>query len=286
MTFASVEAQRDTRPDMDASAWLSSSQSQALVRLLEAAPAVRRRHQFFIWMQTHLNPLLPHVLAVCGAYQRHRREVVFESFHSVSLPEPMLASMAMADSPFTLGLARAWIEAGGQALSIGLEQGARGVALADVGVLRQAGLGHLVVHGVARPQRVHEIESLFVLAGTETVAAPSVLPRMELLIPLLHATYVRAQATERSLSVVPRQPQVAAATPAASITPRERQILVGVREGWTNQQIGSALGISALTVKNHVQKILRKLGAHNRAQAVAITIEEDWHRPPFTGQQP
>ena len=37
----------------------------------------------------------------------------------------------------------------------------------------------------------------------------------------------------------------------------------------SNQQIGEVLGISALTVKNHVQKILRKLNAANRAQAVA-----------------
>ena len=34
-------------------------------------------------------------------------------------------------------------------------------------------------------------------------------------------------------------------------------------------EIGTQLGISPLTVKNHVQKILRKLGATNRAQAVA-----------------
>ena len=42
-----------------------------------------------------------------------------------------------------------------------------------------------------------------------------------------------------------------------------------VREGKSNQEIGDQLGISVLTVKNHVQKILRKLGASNRAQAVA-----------------
>jgi len=54
-----------------------------------------------------------------------------------------------------------------------------------------------------------------------------------------------------------------------SITSREREILQWVRDGLSNQQISEKLGISALTVKNHVQKILRKLGAANRAQAVA-----------------
>jgi len=45
-----------------------------------------------------------------------------------------------------------------------------------------------------------------------------------------------------------------------------------VRDGMSNQQIGVKLGISALTVKNHVQKILRKLQASNRAQAVSKAI--------------
>ena len=37
-------------------------------------------------------------------------------------------------------------------------------------------------------------------------------------------------------------------------------------------QIGEVLSISPLTVKNHVQKILRKLGASNRAQAVSKAL--------------
>lgn len=45
-----------------------------------------------------------------------------------------------------------------------------------------------------------------------------------------------------------------------------------MRDGKSNQAISNELGISALTVKNHVQKILRKLGAANRAQAVAKAL--------------
>ena len=93
---------------------------------------------------------------------------------------------------------------------------------------------------------------------------------LELLLPHVHSTWLRVQATEREMAGSP-----AAGTPARSesartlITERENQILFWVREGKSNQQIGDQLGISVLTVKNHVQKILRKLGAANRAQAVA-----------------
>ena len=42
-----------------------------------------------------------------------------------------------------------------------------------------------------------------------------------------------------------------------------------MREARQNAEIGRALGISALTVKNHLRSIMKKLNARNRAQAVA-----------------
>ena len=53
---------------------------------------------------------------------------------------------------------------------------------------------------------------------------------------------------------------------------REVQVLNWVRNGKTNQEIAMILDISPLTVKNHMQKILRKLNVSNRAQAVAKAI--------------
>ena len=43
-----------------------------------------------------------------------------------------------------------------------------------------------------------------------------------------------------------------------------------VRMGKTNQEIGMILNISAFTVKNHLQRIFKKLDAMNRAQAVGL----------------
>ena len=43
--------------------------------------------------------------------------------------------------------------------------------------------------------------------------------------------------------------------------------------GKSNYEIGTILGISPLTVKNHVQKILRKLNVQNRTHAVGRALE-------------
>src|SRR3954447_13475134 len=53
------------------------------------------------------------------------------------------------------------------------------------------------------------------------------------------------------------------------LTAREREVIVLVSSGATNQAIANALVISESTVKSHVKHILRKLGAANRAEAVS-----------------
>jgi DNA-binding NarL/FixJ family response regulator len=54
------------------------------------------------------------------------------------------------------------------------------------------------------------------------------------------------------------------------LSPRERGVLRLVAAGLSNREIGHALSISERTVKFHVTALFNKLGAENRAQAVAI----------------
>jgi len=42
-----------------------------------------------------------------------------------------------------------------------------------------------------------------------------------------------------------------------------------VAQGKTNSDAAKVFGVSAFTVKAHMQRIMRKLGAHNRTEAVA-----------------
>jgi DNA-binding NarL/FixJ family response regulator len=56
------------------------------------------------------------------------------------------------------------------------------------------------------------------------------------------------------------------------LTPREREILAMLAEGLPNKLIASRLGISDHTVKTHLEAIFDKLGASNRAEAVARAV--------------
>jgi DNA-binding NarL/FixJ family response regulator len=61
--------------------------------------------------------------------------------------------------------------------------------------------------------------------------------------------------------------------PADELSTREFDVLSGIASGRTNRAIGEELGISEGTVKAHVNKILTKLGAKDRTQAVVFAFE-------------
>jgi DNA-binding CsgD family transcriptional regulator len=52
------------------------------------------------------------------------------------------------------------------------------------------------------------------------------------------------------------------------LSDREHEIMHWVGCGKTNHEIGMILGISQFTVKNHLQRIFRKIDVRNRAQAI------------------
>jgi DNA-binding NarL/FixJ family response regulator len=58
------------------------------------------------------------------------------------------------------------------------------------------------------------------------------------------------------------------AAPALSM--REMQVLTGMSQGKSNAQIGRELYLSEDTIKTHARRLFRKLGAKDRAEAVAI----------------
>ena len=64
-----------------------------------------------------------------------------------------------------------------------------------------------------------------------------------------------------------------AAGPLSLLTPRERDVLVGVARGQTNKEIAAALGISHRTVEAHRESLMRKLGVRTIAGLTRLALE-------------
>jgi len=64
-----------------------------------------------------------------------------------------------------------------------------------------------------------------------------------------------------------------------ALTDREREVLVAIGRGWTNSEIAERLTLSESTVKTHVGRVLAKIGARDRVQAVIFAYDLGLTRP-------
>ena len=86
---------------------------------------------------------------------------------------------------------------------------------------------------------------------------------------------IAPSATRRLLERVVSAPEPAERDTSVldPLTEREREVLQLIGRGYSNQEIGATLFVAEATVKTHVGRVLSKLGARDRVQAVIIAFE-------------
>ena len=107
------------------------------------------------------------------------------------------------------------------------------------------------------------VEAISVVAAGEALLAPVVTRR-------LIAEYVGGP-----------PPAQLRGTTIALLTDREREVLVLIARGRSNNEIGQDLTVSQATVKTHVNRILGKLAVSSRAQAIVLAYETGLVRPTY-----
>lgn len=234
---------------------LAAEELERLQLALEASIRVSRRSQFYLWVQGALQSFLPHETLVCVCSTPDDPRPANEVFSRGLIPAVVEGILADPNGAIVAPLRQAWQRAG--QIPLTMPSTAFPPLLADASL----GEGGLLCHGVGGSNGV--TTSFFVFLGWARAPGPRERYLVELLMPHLHLALLRMHEGEQT---------VAGVATTALLSSREAQVLGWMRDGKTNQQIGRILDISPLTVKNHVQSILRKLNANNRAQAVASGV--------------
>lgn len=124
--------------------------------------------------------------------------------------------------------------------------------------------------GASLPDNVTDLTPMLVLSDDACVAAdPSlagVLPRDAKASRILAAVAAISEGLQVRLPSVPPAPR---RPMGPLLTPRENGILGLIGEGMSNKAIARRLGISAHTVKYHLEAVFSKLGVNSRAEALS-----------------
>ena len=243
---------------------LDSRVLEALLLNIDASLRVYSRPQFYGWTQGMLQNLLRHELLLCALHEGRPMTSQVDCFASPWVDSERTRQLFQQDVELAAELVRRWIEAEFHPVVCDLSSAsalARGEFARE---LQGIGTDTMMVHGTY--DSLGKPVSLFVLAAGPSDLGSEQAFLLELIAPFLHLAWMRSQ-----LARAPEDTQARTHT-AALLTAREKEILRWIHLGKSNFEIGTILGISPLTVKNHVQKILRKLNVRNRTQAVGRAL--------------
>jgi len=240
---------------------LSSEDREQLAEVILSSLSVRRLDQLFVWSQTKLSAVLPHEILIFGIARGANSRIQFQRFSSTryfrdnhfaevcrsgeGLMERMVSLCQRTGEPCMISRTPA----------PGVLYDPRWIDAVEVNELR-----NVAAHGVRGGDGKFSSFFSFSRVGTEFGSRLSLL--LSLLTPHLHTVLSGLFADEA-------QPAIRVVRTDCRVTNREAEILRWIRHGKTNDDIASILDLSPNTVKNHVKKILRKMGVENRSHAVA-----------------
>ena len=227
-------------------------------RMLEMLTEVQRLEQFHAWLRGPLRALLPHEMAICVERRAAGDLRQVDSLHHSLVDADTMRVLCRPEEGLVFRLAR----------SFGSDRRQSGVMDSDAlkALLNNdsgdSGDGGWLDRGLLQNMVIHRIKMLsgtayfFILVNVPKDRVTRCRQLLKLLSSHLKMALSRAIATPAGMGT-------------ATLTRREIEILRWIGEGKSNREIGVILGISPITVKDHLSKIFRKLNVQNRAEAVA-----------------
>jgi transcriptional regulator EpsA len=248
--------------NINESAGLKHHELEQMVFAIETSLKINKRFQFFLWAQGTLQVFIPHEILVCAYGNITRKNFRYEIFSRTPVTETVRDMIGDPVSGLLVRSMDCWISNHCAARLLNATDSNQHnqksqQLMADTLLLHE--MEFAMAHGPMEIRGNDASFFLFLRMPDRPQTRSTYL--LELFMPYLHMSLYRMLAHETDNEAV-------TAFPSVSLSDREIQVLQWMQNGKTNREIGDILKISPFTVKNHVQKILRKLNVSNRAHAV------------------
>lgn len=265
---------------------LSANERSRCFDVLTEVVRIRTHLDLFNWLRGGMQQFLPHDILLAAWGDFAQGEIRYDIVSALKDVRTSLADMSVL-RPRLLELFAQWTGAQNRPVMVSA-QALRGAfsrhPLRDPLQRAAPPVRSALVHGLH--DRRGQQDCLYVLLshqdhpGTEP-AFGTLLPYIDTAmrqVPMLEpvAGQPDPSGTAHGKGLSPQAPQITirhdgngVAGPDTGMTEREMQIMRWVEMGKTNQEIGTILDISAFTVKNHLQRIFKKLDVYSRAHAVS-----------------
>lgn len=250
---------------LDTDVTLSAEQRLVFMEVIEESLRLTQRTHLFNWLQRGVQYLIGHEVMLFGVRTSDSEIYDYEYFTSSRyFGESQFNQVIKKDEGVVRQALNVWHKNGMPIFVTNqMKPGDFNnytVIGAEPEELLASELKNFVVHGFGDSRtRISTIVAFGRLSSPVSVHTAYLL---ELIMPHLHCALIKVTSNRGGAAMVMNSTQL-----SKKITKREFEILQWLHMGKTNWEISSILDISPLTVKNHVQNILRKLDVENRGQA-------------------
>jgi transcriptional regulator EpsA len=247
---------------------LSAEESARFLRIVAASSSIRRHYDLLVWLNGELQHFLPHQILVFawGDFPSSNFKLDLVS----ALPGVRTEQLAHCRiGPLVRSCYRQWALRGRQPLLLEAAAAAASVDAASACALHSAlrGMRSLLVHAVQDKRSGNAI--LFIALHSASFGERRANARA---MALMHLLFCQIDIARRRVAALPPEEPAETQSDALrqlGLSTREREILDSLRRGMSNCDIAAALDISPFTVKNHLKRIFKKIGASNRTHAAA-----------------
>jgi transcriptional regulator EpsA len=256
----------EKKPYMIIEEHLMNRRESGLKKLIQESLHIRSHVELLFWLQGDFQRYIPHEVMI-AAWGDFSLGIVYVDIVS-ALPGVRTGKISSKNLTALLqSLFKYWLENSKTPFTLNVDKGIfheheLGCIEASINLQK---MKCAIVHGIKDFRGGHDCLYVFINASARILNRTSKM--MPVFLPYIDSALRQLEHLPEQLPVLQSIQDEPESEFVDILSDRESEIMLWVKMGKTNHEIGMILNISAFTVKNHLQRIFKKLDVLNRAQA-------------------